>query len=256
MTTPAKQSPTPFCDSSDGSGPNDRFNEEDLSTLEDAIAIIDQFLGDTDGDGQECCPQHGPAAFRAIRALLELSTGRPDELECTCFLPEDDDWLDTPPAALEAGPEPASPLPFVACKPCDERQSGCGLLWAADGETVVCVVTDEASDARRSDAQLCSDRRYIVHACNNYPEALARVAELEAEAKQWDNLNDGSIDFVQRFRERHEAAKTHIAELEAEQAKLDHYVVRGMKNSWDPIDEDVEARCLARTKATPGDPTP
>ena len=67
------------------------LEEEDIETLRKAETVLDYILGDTDGDGRDRCPCHGPPAFRAMRAIVELLTGNSDDLECTCYLPDDEE---------------------------------------------------------------------------------------------------------------------------------------------------------------------
>ena len=70
------------------------LDDDDRAKLSAAMATLDYLLGDTDGDGISSCAEHGPAAFRACRALAALLDG--DLLTspgCTCE-PDEPDNLD------------------------------------------------------------------------------------------------------------------------------------------------------------------
>jgi hypothetical protein len=182
------------------------------------------------------------------------------------------------PATLEPGPEPSSPLPFQSCKPCDENLRGCGLIFSANGQTMVATVHDEHCDLQRSDEQRQQDRRYIVAACNNYPRAfkernLAIAArnvahdERDAAIKQLDAARAASetdlADAKQPLAER-DAARARVAELEAQRDRIMR-AVGGVVADLDMVDREALARTIdlehladeyAALMATPGDPTP
>lgn len=64
--------------------PDEGDDEHDRATLDAAVATLDYILGDTDGPGRSSCPHHGPAAFRACRALCALIDGDTATPQCTC----------------------------------------------------------------------------------------------------------------------------------------------------------------------------
>ncbi len=81
----------------------------------------------------------------------------------------------------EQGPEPATPLPW------EYAGGNVGVYYNPDPEPgeddVVYFVRGPVHLEGWTREKACQDAAYMYHACNNYPAAQARIAELEAAAQ-------------------------------------------------------------------------
>lgn len=108
--------------------------------------------------------------------------------------------------------EQTSKLPWSACKPCSEpeRNAVCGLIWSADGNTVVATVDDANSDIQRQPARRQADMALIVGAVGALPELLDENERLERE-----------VELSELLRSERDTARARVAELEVERGELE-----------------------------------